>query len=120
MCSARRRGRERRRGIVFHQSYTNKSAKKIRLGGLGRGVREVILVEQDIIVRGLARAEYPLMTAQIKVPLDRARHDRIDNRPRRTVGVARGRAAFGNGGFREEYEFVLFADNDERDGRVEA
>lgn len=90
------------------------------MGGLGRGVREVVLVQQDIIVSGLARAEYPLMTAQIKVPLDRARHDRIDDRPRRTVGVARRLAAFGDGGFGEKDKFVLFADNDERDGGIEA
>ena len=71
-------------------------------------------------MRRLARAEYPLVTAQIKVPLDWARHDRIDDRSWRTVGVARWLAAFSNGGFREEYEFVLFADDDEGDSRVEA
>jgi hypothetical protein len=81
--------------------------------------REVVLVEQDIIVRRLARAEYPLVTAQIKVPLDRARHDRIDDGARRTVRVARCLAAFGDGGLGEKDEFVLFADDDESDGRVE-
>jgi hypothetical protein len=45
--------------------------------------REVVLVEQDMIVR------WPI------------------------------RADFGDGGLGEKDEFVLFADDDERDGRVE-
>ena len=71
-------------------------------------------------MRRLARAEYPLVAAQIKVPLDRARNDRIDDRPRRTVRVARRLAAFRDGCLWKEDEFVFFADDDERDGRVEA
>ena len=91
------------------------------MGRAGLGcVREIVLIEQDIIVCGLARAEYPLVTAQIKVPLDRARHDRIYDRPRRTIRVARRLAAFGDGGLGEEDEFVLFANDDECDGRVES
>ena len=70
-------------------------------------------------MRRLARAEYPLVTAQIKVPLDRARHDRIDDRPWRTVRVAWRLAAFRDGCLGKEDEFVFFADDDERDGRVE-
>jgi hypothetical protein len=81
--------------------------------------REVVLVEQDIIVCGLAGAEYPLMATQIKVPLDGARHGSVNDRPRRTVRVARCLATFGDGGLGEKDEFVHFADNNERDGRVE-
>ena len=97
------------------------SEKKIRMGRAGLGcVREIVLVEQDIVVCGLARAEYPLVAAQIKVPLDRARHDRIYDCPRRTVRVAWRLAAFRDGCLGKEDKFVFFADYDERDGRIEA
>ena len=98
----------------------NKISEKIRMRvGLG-GVREIVLVEQDIVVCGLARAEYPLVAAQIKVPFHRARHDRIYDCPRRTVRVARRLAAFSDGSLGEEDKFVFFADDDKCDGRVEA
>jgi hypothetical protein len=50
--------------------------------------REIVLIEQDIVVRGLA--EYPLMATQIKVPLDGARHDSVDDSPRRTFRLRGG------------------------------
>ena len=97
------------------------SEKKIRMGRAGLGcVREIVLIEQDIIVCGLARAEYPLVAAQIKVPLDRARHDSIYDCPRRTVRVAWRLAAFRDGGLGEKDKFVFFADDDKCDGRIEA
>jgi hypothetical protein len=80
--------------------------------------REVVLLEQNIIVRLLACAEYFLMATQIKVPLDRA-HDRIDDDARRTVRVAEWLSTFDNGGLGEKDKFVVFANDGERDGRVE-
>jgi hypothetical protein len=65
------------RVIGFHRSCPTNQRKNE--GGKAVHAREVVLIEQDIIVRRLACAEYPLMAAQIKVPLDRARHDRIDD-----------------------------------------
>ena len=98
----------------------NKISEKNKNGEGWAALREIVLVEQDIVVCGLARAEYSLVAAQIKVPLDRARHDRIYDCPRRTVRVARRLAAFGDGGLGEKDKFVFFADDDKCDGRIEA
>ena len=82
-------------------------------------VRETVLIEEDVVVRGLARAEDPLVAAQVKVPLDGACHDRINDGARRAVRVAWRLAAFGDGSLGEKDEFVHFADNNERDCGVE-
>jgi hypothetical protein len=59
------------------------------------------------------------MATQIKVPLDRACHDRIDDGARRKVKVAGWLATFDDGGPGEKDKFVVFANDGERDGRVE-
>jgi hypothetical protein len=47
------------------------------------------------------------------------RQDRIYDSSQQTVRVARWPVAFGDGGLGEKDEFVLFANNNERGGRVE-
>ncbi len=126
-------------------SPANPNPKKKKISKKGGGVsghaRESVLVEEDIVVRGLARAEDPLVTAQVKVPLYRARHDRVDDGARGTVRIAAAAAAaaesrtaaallaaFGlravacwgvDGGLGEKDVFVVFPDDDECDGWVE-
>ena len=82
--------------------------------------REGVLVEEHVVVGRPARAEDPLVTAQVKVPLDGARHDSINDCARRAVRVAWRLAAFGDRSLGEKDEFVLFADDNERDCRVKA
>ena len=65
----------------------------------GLHAREGVLAEEVVAVYGLARAEDSLVAAQVKVPLDRARQDYVDN-----MFLAAG-ATFGDGSVGERDEF---------------
>ena len=81
---------------------------------------EAILVEEHVVVSGLAPAEDSLAAAQVKVPIDGVRHDdRIDDGSRRVVRTARLPATFDDRGLGEKDEFVLFVDDDEDDCSIE-
>ena len=62
-CSAHRHGIEHKRAIEYRRSCSvSREQKKKRKGGSVH-LREVVLVEKDIVVSGFARAEDPLVAA---------------------------------------------------------
>jgi len=132
---------------VVDRRWDRDGARAARVG-MAQGVRErldtiscePILVEEDIVVSWLARAEDPLVATQVKVPLYWARHDCVDDGARWAIRVASSSsssssssgsaaallAAFGrrrvvtcDGVLGGKNEFVFFSDDDKRDGRVE-
>lgn len=75
-------------------------------------VREVVLVHEDIVVRGAARAEQPAVALQVEVELRRVRHVAVDDGAGGAVAAAVA-LVWAHG---EEPDVVPLADHDHRDG----
>jgi hypothetical protein len=79
-------------------------------------VRKVVLVDEDCVMRRLARSDLPGMAVQIIVDVGRADDARVDDSACGTVPAAVG-VGVGSG---EEEGLVTPADDDERNGWPEA
>jgi hypothetical protein len=81
----------------------------------GNNVREVILVEEDVVVSWLARAEQACMAIEIIIVFNRTHHIRVYNRARVAVPFS-VTIAFGP---REEDHFVVLGNDNMCDRGVE-
>jgi hypothetical protein len=79
-------------------------------------IRELVFVKEDIVVGWLACAENPRVAIEVIVELYRTDDIRVDDRPGRTVPTAVGIALRCG----EEYYFVVFANDNERNFWFEA
>ena len=94
-CSARRRGRVRRRGIGGRRLCRERHGRGEARVSVGTGVvfrrnemrdaRKIILVEEDVVVCWLARAEYPVVAQEVVVKFNRAGDLRVDDHARGAV-----------------------------------
>ena len=135
-CSARRRGKARMRVIGGRRACSERHGRDKARVSVGTGVifgrnkmrrdaRKVVLVEEDVVVRWLARAEYPVVAQEVIVELDRAGDLGVDDQARGAVPAlvyqARGGVTtlvvVGRAG--DENYFVLFSNDDEGDLWVE-
>jgi len=96
--------------------HSSASGLSVELGTRWNDVREVVLVEEDSIVRRLARSKLPSMAVEIKAKVSWSDDARVNDRARGAIPAAVG-VRIGGG---EEEGLVAPANDDERDGRAEA
>jgi len=77
---------------------------------------EVVLVKENIVVCRLTRAEQSRMTIEVIIKFNWTNNCRVNDSARRAVATA---VSIGVGG-RKEYDFVILADDDERNFWFEA
>jgi hypothetical protein len=86
-----------------------------------RDARKVVLVDEDVVMRWLARAKYPVVAQEVIVELDRAGDLGVDDQARGAVPALVNQARGGVttlvvvGRAGDEDYFVFFSNDDESD-----